>query len=549
MTDEQKLNTSGPFGAGRWMIVILAVAAFLRCYKLASLPPAVFRDEAEKALNAWFLLTTGMDASGRPWPIFIEVFGVTTSAIYQYIAMVMMAVGGLNEWTLRLPAACAGVGAVWFTWLLGRQLGGPRVGLCAAGLLAVSPWHVPLSRWAQQGAFLPVLFAAAVWMLAVFVNRKKSAADDGLAARSPRDAWWLCGSAALLAGAVYTYDPAKVFAPLLVLAMGALWWPVWRVQWRVVAVACAVGLVASVPVLWLMLSEGDAAQVRFKFLSVFQPGVPFSTGLMIAVANYLEHFMPGYLLVHGDAELRHSAGVGVLNIVELVGAVAGAVFAVKRRCRWGALLIVWILLSPVAASLTRVGIPHALRTQLALPAWQLLAAMGIMQVLDKMPVTRRRAVGQLVFLVALVGAFPFVKSYFGSYATRSAFHWQYGVQQAMELLDKPGAENARVRFHNVTGAEYLVGFYGRMGRKEFRQMVAGRSRYEFVPFQPPDRPAPTVDEGAVAWVTPPGYAWSPELRAVPIYAPGETHGVSPALVVYLSPALAGQMGQSAGGNE
>src|SRR5690606_12913445 len=125
----------------------------------------------EKGLNAWFMLESGVDASGRPWPVFIEVFGVTTSAIYQYATLPFLIFPGLNEWTVRLPAATAGVTTVLVTWMLARRVWGWQAAAWAAGLLAISPWHVPLSRWAQQGVFLPLLFVLAAWALARFLGR------------------------------------------------------------------------------------------------------------------------------------------------------------------------------------------------------------------------------------------------------------------------------------------------------------------------------------------------------------------------------------------
>src|SRR5690606_35768316 len=135
------------------------------------------------------------------------------------------------------------------------------------------------------------------------------------------------------------------------------------------------------------------------------------------VLNFLSHFSPDFLLLSGDKELRHSAGVGMLNAAEVLAAIAGVVFAVRGRCRWAWLLICWVVLSPVAASLTRVGVPHALRCQLTLPAWQLLAAYGLMR--GAAACTDAKKFWQIATLVTLCGFLPFVFSYFGDYKYRS----------------------------------------------------------------------------------------------------------------------------------
>ncbi len=99
------------------LILILIGAAVLRMVRLDTLPPALFRDEAEKAYNAYSLLTTMRDANGQFLPIFIKVFGVTTSAVYQYATIPFIAVCGLSEWGARLPAAAVGVITVLLTCL------------------------------------------------------------------------------------------------------------------------------------------------------------------------------------------------------------------------------------------------------------------------------------------------------------------------------------------------------------------------------------------------------------------------------------------------
>ena len=50
------------------------------------------------------------------------ITGVTTSAIYQYLAVPFVALAGLNEWSARLPAAIAALGTSFLNWMLMRRL-------------------------------------------------------------------------------------------------------------------------------------------------------------------------------------------------------------------------------------------------------------------------------------------------------------------------------------------------------------------------------------------------------------------------------------------
>lgn len=455
---------------------ILAVAAALRLYKLGQIPAGIFRDEAEKGLNGWFLLQNGTDATGHPWPLFIEVFGVTTSAIYQYATIPFLAIGGLTEFTTRLPAAVVGTATVALTWAFARRAWNWKVAAWAAAFLAVSPWHMPLSRWAQQGIFLPFFFAAAAYTMARFIT-----------APQPRTRW-LAVTGFCLGLAMYSYDPARLFAPLLPAAAAIIWFPVWKKNRRAVLAAFAFFLVTVSPVLWLFTTQTDAAAARFRFLSIAQPGHSSGQIILQFLQNYAAHFSPGFLLATGDANLRHGLGRGVLTTPEIMGTVTAVfvlVFSKKlrlsRRGRSFALFcLLWILLAPIPASLTREGIPHALRTQMALPAWQLLAAYVLVEAArsNKQRLNRVLFTAGIIGLTA-IGAYLTISTYFRTYPRDSALEWQYGVKQALQYVNQPATQDSQVVFRYIPGAEYIVPFYEKMSRAQYRQMMAGRSRFQF----------------------------------------------------------------------
>ncbi|MEX0805335.1 MAG: glycosyltransferase family 39 protein [Candidatus Binatia bacterium] len=71
--------------------------------------------------------------------------------------------GAVNEWTLRLPAALAGIGFVWTTYLLGRDFYGPRVGLIAAAALATSVRVIWEARWAHIDMVFGLFFLLTIY--------------------------------------------------------------------------------------------------------------------------------------------------------------------------------------------------------------------------------------------------------------------------------------------------------------------------------------------------------------------------------------------------
>lgn len=500
--------------------------------RLGTLPPALFRDEAEKIWNAKFLWEYGTDADGNPFPLFIKVFGVTTSAVYQYFAVPFVAIGGVNEWTTRLPAACIGTLTVLITGIFGRLIGGPVVGFFSMMFLAFSPWHIHFSRWAQQGIFVPLFLVLGMTGLALFLQKK----NDNQISLLQKSGLVVAACSASLA--MYSYEVARLFVPLLGVLLCIVWRKELLRQYKLSLVALAAGLILLLPVIYLIVYHSESAQARFNFLSIAGQSNGPSDFLAKFFGNYFAHFSPTFLLLKGDAELRHSAGVGVLSVFEFIAALGGILYLIKTKNPWAVVLIGWILLAPIPASLTRVGIPHALRTITILPAWQMLAAFGVYAAGSQMKISTLRNRYMLCCLGIVIGAMPYLNSYFGSYAGRSAFDWQYGLKESLNFIESYSERTpTKIYFHNIVGAEYLLPVYKNFTASEYRNLMENKSdKYNLLPFQLSGRPAPTVPNEPAVFISPLGYYWGESLRFVPIHGPDGDSFV-PVLGLYINDAF------------
>ena len=70
---------------------------------------------------------------------------------------------GQNEWAVRLPVALAGISGVWATFLLGRELGGRRVGVSSALMLQCTILYWGLARLLTTDIFLTQFTAWAIY--------------------------------------------------------------------------------------------------------------------------------------------------------------------------------------------------------------------------------------------------------------------------------------------------------------------------------------------------------------------------------------------------
>ena len=159
------------------LLCVIVLAALLRFVQLGSIPYGVNVDEAERAYEAYSLLKTGHDQHGHPWPVMLEAFSKlhdNASAISAYAAIPFTALLGSGVLAVRIPSAIAGIISVIAMVFLARRLSGDwRVGLLAGVLLAVSPWHLTVSRTGHEAIWTSTLFLLGAWVYFTALDKRR----------------------------------------------------------------------------------------------------------------------------------------------------------------------------------------------------------------------------------------------------------------------------------------------------------------------------------------------------------------------------------------
>ncbi|MGH7333278.1 MAG: glycosyltransferase family 39 protein, partial [Candidatus Rokuibacteriota bacterium] len=123
--------------------------------------------------------------------------------VYLTAALIRWTPLTLGYLALKVASALIGLLAVPLTFLLGRQLFGTWVGLLAAAFLAVSHWHLTLSRVGLRYSFSAAFVVPTLYFLfrALRGNR--------------RNDWLACGL--VLGVGLYGYTPIRIVPLLLIL--------------------------------------------------------------------------------------------------------------------------------------------------------------------------------------------------------------------------------------------------------------------------------------------------------------------------------------------
>ena len=450
--------------SGRWrigiLLVILTLAGALRFAKLDEVPPGLHVDEAANAWNAYTLLKTGKDQHGVPWPIFYaRAFGENRSTSYIYPLLPLQAIGGMNVWTTRLPAAIGGVITVLLMYLLGTRLFDYWTGLIAAGLLSVNPWHVQLSRYGYEAALGPLLIvvtlAALLWA--------KMPLDD----REPERARPL---RAALAGALagiscYGYFAVRFFLPIFLAGIVLVTWRDWweRLNTRKEALSIGALLIAFAitfgPLAWKHLTDPEMNKRARNAGWVWDSADPIGTKIWKAASRYPGHYGLDFLFINGDRELDLSppAGIGLFHWYELPLMTLGLFTCLRRSksSRAARLLLVWVALYPAADLLNTHLSLHVLRSLPGLPGLILLEGVGAGSIARAFKPRRRVALRVIYPLIgiAVVSTIFFIHRFFGDFQRQKNDLWIFAsdILEAARWL-RPRLNNVDAVF--VTGRAY-----------------------------------------------------------------------------------------------
>ena len=314
----------------------LVLAALARLYRLANIPNGFSPDEASYGYNGYSFLLTGRDRFGNAFPLFADNFGDLISTSYMWLTVPSIWLFGLDEFAVRLPAALAGIVTVFVLYKLGGAVVNRWVGLVAALLLAISPWHIQVSRYAERSQLLPLFFCLGLWL---FLRWRK---EGG------RKLLW---SVLCFGLCFYTYASARVFAPLFIAGAALLYFRELRAAGRYALWPLGILVACFLPAALHWISP--AGMARASYLLEF---APFDW-----LVNYLSYLGPDYLFFNGDPEIRHSLlNVGQLYFFELATLPMGTFFLVRRKRKEDALLGLWLALYPIPAALTDPS--HAIRS-------------------------------------------------------------------------------------------------------------------------------------------------------------------------------------------
>ena len=469
------------------LIVIICIAAVLRFYKLASVPPSLYWDEASLGYNAYSILKTLHDEHGKFLPLTnFAAFGDYKPPGYIYATVPSIAIFGLNEFATRFPSAFFGVLTVILTYFLTKKLfsegyqkyqkyqeyqelsskreksaRGTRdtrgtldtpqiIALLAALFLTISPWHLQFSRGAFEanlGLFFSVL---GIWLFLKF-------AQD--------NSFWILPSALSFLAGMYTFTGQRLFVPFILLVLAIQFRKQILAQIKIVVATALIAAILFWP-LFVFATQTIEGRLRFDEVTIFKDLEPINQSIRFRqrdnfswlsniihnrrlfysyeyLTHYFDAFNPSFLFTKGDVNPRLSIQeVGELYYIDLLLVLAGVYFLFATKQKYRFLIITWLLISPLGPATARET-PHALRMIHILPTFQILAAYGFFQFYKFVKFKKFFLV--LTFLLLSLNFFFYLHMYYVHWPRNYSGEWQFGYKEAVEFI--------KLRYNDV---DYVV---------------------------------------------------------------------------------------------
>lgn len=432
------------------LLTITILGGIFRFYSLNNFPVSLNWDEASHGYNAYSILATGKDEWGFSFPLIFRAFGDFKLPVYIYFSILPIAVFGLNTFAVRFISAFAGTLAIPGIYLLCQALFPKKeirlkkisisLSLLSALLLAFLPWHFFISRPALEANLALTFIIFGSYFLIKGTEKSVNFIPASI----------------LLGLSLHTYNTARIFVPTLLLAFVALYWKKLKLNKSTIISCFLIAIFGGIVAFQMFTGSGMA---RYSKLNIITESTAYTLGQkrlesnlpqLVAklvfnrpvyfvetfIGNYVNYFSPTFFSQSWGAQSQFAIpGANLLGFPVMILFACGLLYFIRNpKEKSSQFLFAWLLLAPVAASLT-VDPPQALRPNPMIPAIVILSGLGLVFLLEKASLLVRR-IGLLILLISLlINSVIYANNYFSLYPKVYSESWQYGYQEVFQFLN------------------------------------------------------------------------------------------------------------------
>lgn len=318
------------------LLFLIFIIFIVRFAGLEIIPPHLRNDEASLGYNAYSILKTARDEHGRFLPILFQSFGDWKPGLYVYLTVPFVAVLGLTELAVRLPAAISGILGIYLLYHLARNLfKDQKIAFAAAFSLATAPWHIAFSRGAWEAQLTVTLMLAGLIFLIKSIDQSHR---------------YLIVSAGFLGASLLTSHSAKPAVPLLLLSfLFSYWKKILKIPIRTIILSFLLLLFLSSPVILSFFNNQDT---RISSLLL--------TNNHNLLMKWADHYSLSTLFIKGDGNPQHTAAnFGAFIALDIVFLFLGLKTLIKLKSiktEAKTFILILLILTPISSILTSEGV-------------------------------------------------------------------------------------------------------------------------------------------------------------------------------------------------
>jgi 4-amino-4-deoxy-L-arabinose transferase-like glycosyltransferase len=252
-------------------LTILTIGVFARIWEFGKVPPGLHVDEASSGVEAYYLYKYGVDRNNISYPVnFIAWQTGQQNALYAYLLIPFIALGGLDPFFIRLPMMLSGILSLPIMYFVGKRLGGGGFGLLCMFLMTISPWHIVNTRWAVESNILPFLFLVSTALLLV----------------SSRNNSWFIVAGVFLATCLYAYGTAYASVPIFLSLSVLILFYYKRIRLITFSLGLISFLIISLPIfLFIIINTFNLETIHWGLITIPHNPVEARFQYMTAIFN------------------------------------------------------------------------------------------------------------------------------------------------------------------------------------------------------------------------------------------------------------------------
>ena len=339
------------------VVLILSVAIWFRLHHIHEMPPGVFIDETNAALDALQTM------EGRPDSLFGTGWFETPNG-FIYLQTLFFRLFGTTFAAVKLQSLIPGILTVLALYFLAREMYGPYPALLAATFLAFQRWHVNMSRWGWNEVYPPLVQVLTLYFV-MRAARKRSLGD------------WAVGGLVLGLG-MYTYLSIRLVVAVVFLYLAyraVVERHFLRRNWQGILLFTLIFFLAFAPLGFTYVKNPFTFLNRSQQVSILHDIQAAGGSMQPLVQSIKRHLLMFH--VAGDRNGRHNLpGAPMLDPITGTFFLMAAAWSLWRwKDHRRGLMILWVGITLLGGILSRLGeAPQAYRTLAVTPAIAIMAA-------------------------------------------------------------------------------------------------------------------------------------------------------------------------------